>query len=98
VLIETRSATVPLRRVGDLLVLLPAAPVVVPLIGLLALVVKFDSPGPALVRVTRLGQHGRPFELLKLRSMTTDADSVFYSAALLPQPFETLTQFNWSTA
>jgi lipopolysaccharide/colanic/teichoic acid biosynthesis glycosyltransferase len=75
VLIETRSATVPLRRAGDLLVLLLAAPVVVPLIGLLALVVKFDSPGPALVRVTRLGQHGRPFELLKLRSMTRDADS-----------------------
>ena len=36
--------------------------------------VKLDSPGPAFVRIRRLGRDGRPFELLKLRSMTRDAD------------------------
>jgi lipopolysaccharide/colanic/teichoic acid biosynthesis glycosyltransferase len=75
VLIETRSATLPLRRLGDLLVLVLAAPVVVPLTAILALVVKLDSPGPAFIRITRMGRDGRPFELLKLRSMTRDADS-----------------------
>jgi lipopolysaccharide/colanic/teichoic acid biosynthesis glycosyltransferase len=75
VLFETRSATLPLRRAADLLVLALAAPVVVPLIALLALVVKLDSPGPAFIRIRRLGLDGRPFELLKLRSMTRDANS-----------------------
>jgi lipopolysaccharide/colanic/teichoic acid biosynthesis glycosyltransferase len=74
VLVETRPATRHVRRITDLLALALAAPVVVPLIALLAIVVKLDSPGPAFVRIRRLGREGRPFELLKLRSMTRDAD------------------------
>ena len=65
----------------DLLVLLLMAPIVIPLVALLALAVKLDSPGPAFVRIKRLGRDGRPFELLKLRSMTRDADRMKEAAA-----------------
>jgi lipopolysaccharide/colanic/teichoic acid biosynthesis glycosyltransferase len=58
----------------DLLVLALAAPVVVPLVAVLAIGVKLDSPGPAFVRIKRLGRDGRPFGLLKLRSMNRDAE------------------------
>ncbi len=75
VLYETRSLKVHLRRAVDLLVLALVSPVFVPLITLLALIVKLDSPGPALVRIGRLGRDGRPFEIVKLRSMTSDAES-----------------------
>jgi lipopolysaccharide/colanic/teichoic acid biosynthesis glycosyltransferase len=74
VLVESRPVIGHLRRVVDLVVLALTAPIVVPLVVLLAIVVKLDSPGPALVRIRRLGRDGRPFELLKLRSMERDAD------------------------
>jgi lipopolysaccharide/colanic/teichoic acid biosynthesis glycosyltransferase len=76
VLLETRGARACLRRLADLLVLAVAAPVVLSVIGLLAVIVKLDSPGPAFVRIQRLGRNGRPFGLLKLRSMTRDAEQL----------------------
>ena len=40
-----------------------------PLLGLLALAVRLDSPGPALFRQTRLGLGGRTFRIFKLRTL-----------------------------
>ena len=74
VLVEARGLDLPLRRAVDVLVLMATAPLTLPLVGALALAVKLDSRGPAFVRIKRLGRDGRPFELLKLRSMTRDAD------------------------
>ncbi len=39
-----------------------------------ALLVKFTSPGPIFFRQLRGGRHGRPFTMLKFRSMVTDAE------------------------
>jgi lipopolysaccharide/colanic/teichoic acid biosynthesis glycosyltransferase len=46
-----------------------------PLIALSALAVKLDG-GPVIYRQTRVGQHGRDFELLKLRTMVVGAESL----------------------
>lgn len=73
-LVETPPVGARLRRGVDLAVLALAAPFVVPVIALLALAIKLDSPGPAFVRITRVGRDGRPFALLKLRSMRRDAE------------------------
>ncbi|MHA6333702.1 TIGR03013 family XrtA/PEP-CTERM system glycosyltransferase [Qipengyuania sp. CAU 1752] len=45
-----------------------------PLIALFALLVKLDSKGPAFFRQTRIGLYGQSFDVLKLRSMRTDAE------------------------
>ncbi len=45
-----------------------------PLMLVLALAVRLYSPGPALFRQQRAGRHGRPFHMLKFRSMYVDAD------------------------
>jgi lipopolysaccharide/colanic/teichoic acid biosynthesis glycosyltransferase len=74
VLFEARPLGCHLRRVSDLIALAVVAPLVVPLVALLAIAVKLDSPGPAVIRIKRLGRDGRPFDLFKLRSMTRDAD------------------------
>ena len=61
---------------GASLALLLLAPV---LLGV-ALVVRLDSPGPALFRQQRVGRHGKPFMIHKLRTMHVGAPP---SAALL---------------
>jgi exopolysaccharide biosynthesis polyprenyl glycosylphosphotransferase len=47
-----------------------------PLLGLLMVMVRRDSPGPALFRQTRVGRDGRHFNVLKLRTMCVDADRI----------------------
>jgi len=59
------------RLVGSLLLLLAA-----PLIGLLVLLVRWDSPGPGFFHQRRAGLHGRDFTMYKLRSMRTDAEQL----------------------
>ncbi len=46
-----------------------------PVIVLFAILVKLDSKGPAFFRQTRVGLFGQNFDLLKLRSMRTDAEA-----------------------
>lgn len=46
-----------------------------PLLGIIALAVKLDSPGPVLFRQNRIGQGGRHFQMLKFRSMFCDAEA-----------------------
>ena len=45
-----------------------------PLLLLACLLIIIESPGPVLYRQQRVGLGGRPFVLLKLRSMCTDAE------------------------
>jgi sugar transferase (PEP-CTERM system associated) len=62
------------KRVFDIgasaLVLVVTAPV----IALFALLVKLDSKGPAFYRQPRVGLFGETFDVIKLRSMRTDAE------------------------
>jgi len=46
-----------------------------PVMGLVALLIKLDSPGPVLFRQERCGEHGKPFTLYKLRTMRMDAEA-----------------------
>lgn len=46
-----------------------------PLLGSLALLIRLDSPGGVFYRQTRLGRHGRPFQLLKFRTMVPQAEA-----------------------
>jgi lipopolysaccharide/colanic/teichoic acid biosynthesis glycosyltransferase len=51
-----------------------------PVLGALAVLVRLDSPGPALFRQERVGLRGRPFTMLKFRSMWANADQKIHAA------------------
>lgn len=46
-----------------------------PLWGLIALAIKWDSPGPVIFQQKRPGQWGVPFDILKFRTMRQDAEN-----------------------
>jgi exopolysaccharide biosynthesis polyprenyl glycosylphosphotransferase len=49
--------------------------ITLPVMAVVALVVKISSPGPILFRQTRVGLHGELFTLYKFRSMYADAEA-----------------------
>ena len=64
-----------LTRVLDLVLGLLLLLASLPLLALAALAVLVADGRPVLFRQVRLGQHGRRFEVLKLRTMRTDAEA-----------------------
>lgn len=62
------------KRVLDIGIAATGLVLAAPLFAVVALAVRVSSPGPALYRQERIGQHGRSFELLKFRSMTVNED------------------------
>ncbi len=63
------------KRAFDIFVSLAMLLLTLPLMAVTALLIRLDSPGPVLYRQMRVGLHGKPFMLLKFRSMTTDAEA-----------------------
>jgi exopolysaccharide biosynthesis polyprenyl glycosylphosphotransferase len=64
-----------LKRGLDLAVSSFALLLMAPVLAVISLAVKLDSPGPALFRQTRIGKNGRRFTLHKFRTMTKDAEA-----------------------
>ena len=65
-----------LKRMTDVAVSFPALVLLSPLLAASALAVKLSSTGPVLFRQERIGKRGRPFTLLKLRTMVVGADAM----------------------
>lgn len=63
------------KRLFDIAASLLLLVLTAPLIVVFAILVKFDSRGPAFFRQTRVGLYGQQFNLIKLRSMRTDAEA-----------------------
>jgi lipopolysaccharide/colanic/teichoic acid biosynthesis glycosyltransferase len=62
------------KRVLDLVVGAVASLVAAPILLISAIAIKLGDGGPVFYRQTRIGANGREFELLKLRTMRSDAD------------------------
>jgi exopolysaccharide biosynthesis polyprenyl glycosylphosphotransferase len=62
------------KRIVDIVLSLALVLMLAPLFMLVALAIRIDSPGPALFRQTRLGLRGKPFKILKFRTMNVMED------------------------
>ncbi len=63
------------RRLTDLVLAVVIGIPFLIVLPLLALVIKLDSAGPVLLKQRRVGEGGREFELVKLRTMSADAEA-----------------------
>ncbi len=63
------------NRALDVCVSSAAAILLAPVFIATAIAVKLDSPGPVFFRQTRIGRDGKPFEMIKFRSMGVDAEA-----------------------
>jgi lipopolysaccharide/colanic/teichoic acid biosynthesis glycosyltransferase len=64
------------KRSMDILISLTAIVFLLPLFVIIALLVRFTSPGPVLYRSTRVGKNGRPFLQYNFRTMETNKEEM----------------------
>ena len=62
------------KRVFDLVITCLALPVSLVIMGLIAVAIRLEGPGPILFRQKRVGEHGELFELFKFRTMIPHAE------------------------
>jgi lipopolysaccharide/colanic/teichoic acid biosynthesis glycosyltransferase len=72
---EPRTSVYPLaRKAIDVLCSALLLALLSPLLILIALAIRLDSPGPAIFRQTRVGRWGKEFTMVKFRSMFVNSD------------------------
>ncbi len=62
------------KRALDLLIAVPSCILGAPLVALLALAIRLESPGHPIYTQRRVGRDGAPFDILKLRTMVRGAE------------------------
>ena len=79
-----------IKRLLDLILSLAACVVLAIPMGIIALWIKKDSPGPVFFGQTRVGKNGRKFTFYKFRSMYMDADKRLAEYKKLNQYMESI--------
>lgn len=64
------------KRIFDLVISLSALPILLPVMGIVALLIWLDDPGPVLFKQARTGKGGRRFAMYKFRTMVTNAEEL----------------------
>ena len=70
---DASRSTLAIKRAVDVIIEGVGLVLLSPLIALIAVAIKLDSRGPALFTQVRIGRGGRPFKIIKFRTMCHDA-------------------------
>ena len=73
--VALRGWRLTLKRIFDVIFAAFVLIVTSPAVLFTAILIKFDSPGPVFYTQVRMGLDARPFKIIKLRSMRTDAEA-----------------------
>src|SRR5205807_3692088 len=77
-----RTSYLRIKRILDVVIAVFLLLLLLPLLGVVALLIRVTSPGPVLFRQQRVGQGSRPFIMYKFRSMVVDADPRVHEQAV----------------
>lgn len=77
-----------IKRAFDLVVTISGLPILLPIMGMCALLIWLDDRGPVLFRQDRTGKGGRRFGMYKFRTMVTDAEE-------LKKEYANLNELTW---
>ncbi|HXE14575.1 MAG TPA: sugar transferase [Bryobacteraceae bacterium] len=64
------------KRLFDLVISLVGIVILSPVMAIIAILIKLNSPGPIVYAGHRVGKGGKPFRLLKFRTMVVNADKI----------------------
>ena len=64
------------KRAFDIVVSLVLLLIIWPILLILAIIIKIDSPGPVFFRQDRVTKYGRRFRIFKFRTMVNNADKM----------------------
>jgi len=73
--VAIRGSQLAIKRIMDLVLSGLGIILALPLMGVIALAIRLDSPGPILFKQTRVGKGGREFQCYKFRSMRVGAEA-----------------------
>jgi lipopolysaccharide/colanic/teichoic acid biosynthesis glycosyltransferase len=78
---DDQSGRLWFKRPLDLLIAIPLLTLLAPLLVVVAVLIKLDSPGPAIYVQERVGRDGRRFQMWKFRSMYAGTDDLSHRQA-----------------
>jgi len=77
-----------LKTALDYIITLPAFILISPLLAIIAILIKLDSPGPVIYRRRVLGLGGRELDAFKFRTMAVNADQILEQDTELKKTFK----------
>lgn len=77
--VRMTGADMALKLLMDYAIAIPATIVLLPVFAIVALVIKFDSPGPIIYRRRVMGVNGKQFDAFKFRTMLVNSDDILSS-------------------
>ena len=72
--VQEQGARDQMRRLGDVVIACILLAITLPLMIIVALAIKWESPGPVLDRRSCIGCNGRRFQMLKFRTTVYDPE------------------------
>jgi lipopolysaccharide/colanic/teichoic acid biosynthesis glycosyltransferase len=65
-----------MKRIIDMAIIILTAPIWLLVFGIVALAIRLEGPGPIFYTQRRIGLNGKPFDMIKFRSMVLGADNL----------------------
>lgn len=75
-ILEKKRFSLAVKRVFDIIMSVILIVLFSPLMLIISLLIKLDSPGPIIYKQVRITQYGRGFKVYKFRTMVNDADKI----------------------
>ena len=75
-ILEKKRFSLALKRVFDIITSIILILLFSPIMLMVSLLIKLDSPGPIIYKQVRITQYGRSFKVYKFRTMVNDADKM----------------------